>query len=213
MHNRRKDMNLTEICYEYRRYASTNPPQNISKTLDLRILPDGKSELEVNEYTNGLTVIKKYAVPKRKVDEVSALFEFLNILSSVSRKFTETVPQDMFAPMMGGGSENYQITFVSNKVSITCRYIPDEARNLVARIKALPNELGNPVFESRSGEDANARYYGAAVPQPAPSTAAVTEEKTAASDPPLGEDEWFCSSCGYRNKGHKFCIECGTVRN
>ena len=205
-------MNLTGVRYTYSRFATTNPPQNISHTLDLHTKQGGGVELEKSDYTNGLCVTKIYAVPSEKLAEISALFESLNILGAINRKFIESAPAPEMPPMAGGG-ENRAITFFADKISIACFYLPDEANPLVARLTMLADECGEPIFETKTGSDMNAPGYDAlaAAEQVVAQMEAI--KKAAEAKPVLAEGEWLCSGCGHVNANSKFCTECGKIRD
>ena len=204
-------MNPTEIRYTYSSFASTNPPRNYSRTLDLRKRTGAGIELEVSEYNNGLTVTKVFAVSQEQFDEIGKEFEKLNILDEVSRDFTESKPAPEM-PQMVGGAENHAITFIAGKVSIACFYLPESAAPLVAGIGALAEKCGEPVFDTKTGADMNSPDYSPMAV--AAQTVAKIEEikKAAVSKPVLAEGEWLCSGCGNINGDSKFCTECGAKR-
>lgn len=210
-------MNLTEIRYTYSRFASTNPPQNISNTLDLRIRQN-KYELEKTAYHNGLTETKFFAVPKEKFEEFSRMFEALDILGAVSADFASAAAEPSVSQTVGGG-ENHAITFIAGKISIACFYLPDAAKPIVAKLGILADECGDPVFENTTGADMNSKDYDPVAA--AMATVAKIEamkKGTAASAPhstgnsPRSDGEWFCTECGHKNSNSKFCTECGTKR-
>lgn len=208
-------MNLTEIRYTYSSFASTNPPRNYSRTLDLRNTSRGR-ELEVSEYNNGLTVTKVYSVPAEKFEEFNKTFEALDILDEISKDFSENNSAFEMPPMVGG-AENHAITFIAGKVSIACFYLPKTASPLVAGLGMLAEECGDPIFETKTGADMNAKGYSAV----AAATAAVAKAEAmiaAAAGAPVpapakAEGEWFCTECGHKNANSKFCVECGKKKD
>ncbi|MBR6361454.1 MAG: zinc ribbon domain-containing protein [Clostridia bacterium] len=209
-------MNLTEIRYTYSRFATTNPPQNISNTLDLRKRQGGAIELEKTEYLNGLTTTRIYSVTPEKFEEFNQIFEVLDILGVISKDFAAAGSEPP-VPQMTGGAENHAITFIAGKVSIACFYLPGAASPIIAKLGMLAEECGEPVFETKTGADMNAKGYSAV----AAATAAVAKAeamKAAAAGAPVpapakAEGEWFCTECGHKNINSKFCTECGRKKD
>ncbi len=208
-------MNITNIRCNHSRYASTNPPTNTSEEYDLRTKPDGSRELAVNKYRNGLSENRIYTVTQEQYGKIASMFEELNIIDYIKSEFNSQPAPQM--PPVAGGFENEGISFAANGITIIINSLPTAARELVAAIRQLEKECGNPVFENTFGQDTTSPSYSPV--EAAMSISAGLEKMknhiAGKTDdiPGTDADGWVCSDCGNKNNAnHKFCTECGKVK-
>ena len=179
-------MNITKIEITTASYKTTNPPISERSSISALNGPCG-AELVFEGSCNDSEYCRRYHLSAELFQQLVQQFEALQIKTAMLEKL-EQPPQPRLD--MVGGSQSGTVSFSANGVTVTADSDGINTAPLVAKMRELEQQCGEPYVNTSSGGSSVPFRMGIGV----------------AAAPPAR----VCPNCGKPSTFGDFCSDCGT---